>query len=310
MLQEIWVMNNQQGWLNVYKPFGVSSFYVVKIIKRHFKINKIGHGGTLDPLAEGVLPIAIGKATKLIPFINNNYKEYEFEIKWGEQTSTDDAEGKIIAKSSLVPTDINIINMLKSFQEEIIQKPPKASAIKINGKRAYKLLRENKDFETTEKKVLLYNSELLSSSSIKSTSKFKIKCGKGFYVRSFARDLSEVLDTKGHIISLKRTKVGKFTAEKSNLLDDLLKIGQTLSEFRGFHTSISMLDDILAYELEDEKDKISISLGKSISINVNKLYNPLLNSTDGKIVFLTEKGKVISFGKLCENLFKPNKVLI
>ena len=302
-------MNNLQGWLNVYKPVGISSFTVVRKIKKKFQINKIGHGGTLDPLAEGVIPIAIGKATKLIPFINNDMKEYEFEIKWGEQTSTDDAEGETISTSNYIPSAEEIQNKLKEFIGEILQKPPRASAIKIDGKRAYKLFRENKDFEIKEKKVFIYSSEIidLSNSLI---AKIRIKCGKGFYIRSFARDFAESLNTKGHINYLKRTKVGKFISKNSNLLDDLLKIGQTLSEFKDFHTSISMLDDILAYEIDDENNKNSISQGKSINLNVNNLINPTLNSTDRKTVFLTDKGNVFSFGKLNGNLFKPDKVLI
>ena len=303
-------MNNYQGWLNIYKPSGITSFTVVKKIKKHFHINKIGHGGTLDPLAEGVLPIAIGKATKLISFINSDIKEYEFEIKWGEQTTTDDAEGEILYCSNFLPSEKEIKKALGNFKGEILQKPPKASAIKIDGQRAYKLLREGKNFDLKEKKVYLYSSEIIKSLSPKNTTKIKIKCGKGFYVRSFARDIAEILNTKGHIFSLKRTKVGKFTLKNANLLDDLLKIGQTLSEFNGFRTSVSMLDDILAYEIDNEKDFLSISQGKLIKINLNKLVNPLLNSTDGKIVFLTDQERVLSFGKLDGDLFKPDKVLI
>ena len=304
-------MNDIQGWLNIYKLPGISSFKVVKKIKKIFNLKKIGHGGTLDPLAEGVLPIAVGKATKLIPFINNDFKEYEFEIKWGSQTSTDDTEGEIIAQSSVIPSELDIINKLDNFKGEILQLPPKASAIKVNGKRAYKLLRNNIDFNLKEKKVIIYSSKLLEISNDKSLAKFQIKCGKGFYIRSFARDLSEKLNTKGHIFSLKRLKVGKFSLKNANLLDDLTKIGQTLSEFKGFHSSISMLDDILAYEIDDEKDLNSISQGKLIKINLNNLNNPLLNSSEGKIVFLTDnKERVLSFGKLDGDLFKPNKVLI
>ena len=303
-------MIDYQGWLNIYKPSGISSFAVVKKIKKYFKLNKIGHGGTLDPLAEGVLPIAIGKATKLISFINSDIKEYEFEIKWGEQTTTDDAEGEILYCSNFVPSEKEIKKALDNFKGDILQKPPKASAIKINGQRAYKLLRENKNFDLKEKKVYLYSSNIISSSSLKSTTKIKIKCGKGFYVRSFARDIAEILNTKGHIFSLKRTKVGKFTLKNANLLDDLLKIGQRLSEFNGFHTSVSMLDDILAYEIDNEEDFLSISQGKLIKINLNKLVRPLLNLPDGKTVFLTDQEKILSFGKLDGDLLKPDKVLI
>ena len=302
-------MNNIQGWLNIYKPLNISSFAVIREIKKKFNIKKIGHGGTLDPLAEGILPIAIGNTTKLISLINSNVKEYEFEIKWGEQTSTDDKEGIIIERTDNIPTLENIKTKLKGFRGIIKQKPPKASAIKIKGQRAYNLLRQNIDFEVDEKNVQIFESKIINWENTLIT-KVKIKCGKGFYVRSFVRDLAEKLDSKGHVHSLKRTKVGKFTVNNANLLDDLLKIGQRLHEFRGFHSSISMLDDILAYEVDDEKSKLDLSHGKAINIDINLLNNPPLNLVDRKVIFLTNKGRVLSFGKLDGDLFKPDKVLI
>ena len=302
-------MSNIQGWLNIYKPLNISSFAIVRRIKKKFNIDKIGHGGTLDPLAEGILPIAVGKTTKLIPFINSDVKEYEFEIKWGEQTSTDDKEGMIIKRTDNIPTLENIKIKLKEFNGNIMQKPPKASAKKIKGKRAYNLLRQNIDFEVEEKNVQIFETKIINWENELIT-KIKIKCGKGFYVRSFARDLAEKLDSKGHVHSLKRTKVGKFNMNNANLLDDLLKIGQRLHEFRGFHSSVSMLDDILAYEVDDEKSKLNLSHGKAINININLLNNPPLNLFDRKVIFLTNKGSVLSFGKLDGDLFKPNKVLI
>ena len=302
-------MSNIQGWLNIYKPLNISSFAIIRRIKKKFNIDKIGHGGTLDPLAEGILPIAVGKTTKLIPFINSDVKEYEFEIKWGEQTSTDDREGKIIERTDNIPTLENIKIKLKEFRGTIMQKPPKASAIKIKGQRAYNLLRQNIDFEVGEKKVQIFETKIINWENELIT-KIKIKCGKGFYVRSFARDLAEKLDSKGHVHSLKRTKVGKFNINNANLLDDLLKIGQRLHEFRGFHSSVSMLDDILAYEVDDEKSKLNLSHGKAINININLLNNPPLNLLDRKVIFLTNKGSVLSFGKLDGDLFKPDKVLI
>ena len=302
-------MSNIQGWLNIYKPLNISSFAIIRRIKKKFNIDKIGHGGTLDPLAEGILPIAVGKTTKLIPFINSDVKEYEFEIKWGEQTSTDDREGKIIERTDNIPTLENIKIKLKEFRGIIMQKPPKASAIKIKGQRAYNLLRQNIDFEVGEKNVQIFETKIINWENELIT-KIKIKCGKGFYVRSFARDLAEKLDSKGHVHSLKRTKVGKFNINNANLLDDLLKIGQRLHEFRGFHSSVSMLDDILAYEVDDEKSKLNLSHGKAINININLLNNPPLNLFDRKMIFLTNKGSVLSFGKLDGDLFKPDKVLI
>ena len=302
-------MSNIQGWLNIYKPLNISSFAIIRRIKKKFNIDKIGHGGTLDPLAEGILPIAVGKTTKLIPFINSDVKEYEFEIKWGEQTSTDDREGKIIERTDNIPTLENIKIKLKEFRGIIMQKPPKASAKKIKGQRAYNLLRQNIDFELGEKNVQIFETKIINWKNELIT-KIKIKCGKGFYVRSFARDLAEKLDSKGHVHSLKRTQVGKFNINNANLLDDLLKIGQRLHEFRGFHSSVSMLDDILAYEVDDEKSKLNLSHGKAINININLLNNPPLNLLDRKVIFLTNKGSVLSFGKLDGDLFKPDKVLI
>jgi len=302
-------MSNIQGWLNIYKPLNISSFAIIRRIKKKFNIDKIGHGGTLDPLAEGILPIAVGKTTKLIPFINSDVKEYEFEIKWGEQTSTDDREGMIIERTDNIPTLENIKIKLKEFRGIIMQKPPKASAKKIKGQRAYNLLRQNIDFELGEKNVQIFETKIINWENELIT-KIKIKCGKGFYVRSFARDLAEKLDSKGHVHSLKRTKVGKFNINNANLLDDLLKIGQRLHEFRGFHSSVSMLDDILAYEVDDEESKLNLSHGKEINININLLNNPPLNLLDRKVIFLTNKGSVLSFGKLDGDLFKPDKVLI
>ena len=149
------MMNQVQGWLNVYKPRGISSFNVVYKIKKKFNLKKIGHGGTLDPLAEGVLPIAVGKTTKLIPFINKNIKEYEFKIKWCEQTNTDDSEGAVIARSTKIPTSFEIDNQILKMKGNILQKPPYASAIKINGRKAYQLLRAKKKFHINEKLVYL-----------------------------------------------------------------------------------------------------------------------------------------------------------
>ena len=297
-----------QGWINLYKPKGISSFSAIYKIKKKFKIKKIGHAGTLDPEAEGILPIAINKTTKLIPFVNISSKKYLFKIKWGEQTSTDDSEGKIINYSNKIPSkdEINqIVNSFIGFQDQI---PPKASAVKVNGKRAYAVLRENKNFSLHSKKVFLKSITFLSSNN--NTSSFQIECGKGFYVRSLARDIAHKLGTYGHVVELKRAKVGSFIEKTSILLDDILKIGQSEFEFNCIHSSISMLDDILAYEVEEKKDLNNLSLGKSIFINKKKLIKKPLSSDKEELVFLSNKGNIVSFGKLSEDLFKPNKVLI
>ncbi len=301
-------MISKQGWINLYKPQNITSFKAINLIKKKFSINKIGHAGTLDPMAEGVLPIAIGKATKLIPYISNIKKEYEFTVTWGIQTTTDDAEGKILFESSYIPKRKEIEKKIINYIGFISQIPPKVSAVKINGKRAYKLFRENKKFTIQPKKVFIEDL-CITDHSINKTS-FKILCGQGFYVRSLARDLAIDLKTYGHISSLKRSKVGKFSEKNSILLDDLLKIGQTHEEINCISTSISMLDDILAYEVEEKLDIENLSFGRSIKIDERKIINPLSINLDKKNIFLFKKGDIVSIGKLDGNLFKPNKILI
>ena len=297
----------KQGWLNLYKPVGISSFSAIYKIKKKFNIKKIGHAGTLDPNAEGVLPIAINKTTKLIPFVSSSLKKYNFKLKWGQQTSTDDSEGEILNFSSKIPNEDEINKIMYLFLGYTNQIPPKASAIKVNGKRAYAILRDKKNFSLKSKKVFLKSISYLYSNN--NTSNFSIECGKGFYVRSLARDIAHKLMTFGHVIELKRTKVGNFTEKSTILLDELLKIGQSEFEFNFIHSSISMLDDILAYEVEERNDLNDLSLGKTIFINKKKLIKKPLNSDKKELVFLSNKGNIISFGKLSGDLFQPNKVL-
>ena len=301
-------MISKQGWINLYKPKNITSFKAINSIKKKFSINKIGHAGTLDPMAEGVLPIAIGKATKLIPYISNMNKEYEFTVTWGIQTTTDDAEGEILFKSSYLPKRKEIEKKIINYIGFISQIPPKVSAVKINGKRAYKLFRENKKFTIQPKKVFIEDL-YITDHNINKTS-FKIICGHGFYVRSLARDLAIDLKTYGHISSLKRSKVGKFSEKNSILLDDLLKIGQMHEEINCISTTISMLDDILAYEIEEKLDIENLSFGRSIKIDERKIINPSSINLDKKNIFLFKKGDIVSIGKLDGNLFKPNKILI
>mgnify|MGYP005738219679 FL=1 len=301
-------MISKQGWINLYKPKNITSFKAINSIKKKFSINKIGHAGTLDPMAEGVLPIAIGKATKLIPYISNINKEYEFTVTWGIQTTTDDAEGEILFESSYLPKKKEIEKKIINYIGFISQIPPKVSAVKINGKRAYKLFRENKKFTIQPKKVFIVDL-CITDHSINKTS-FKILCGQGFYVRSLARDLAIDLKTYGHISSLKRSKVGKFSEKNSILLDDLLKIGQMHEEINCISTTISMLDDILAYEIEEKLDIENLSFGRSIKIDERKIINPSSINLDKKNIFLFKKGDIVSIGKLDGNLFKPNKILI
>lgn len=301
-------MSEIQGWINLYKPKNISSFKAINKIKKKFLLKKIGHAGTLDPLAKGILPVAIGKATKLISFVNNDMKKYYFTISWGIQTSSDDSDGEILNRSKVIPELKEIEETKNKFLGLVFQIPPKVSAIKINGQRAYKLVRKKQDFSISPKEVFAKKIEVLSHK--KNETSFSLECGKGFYIRSFARDIATKLGTFGHISSLERTKVGNFTRKTSILLDDLLKIGQRLDDFNYIKTSISMLDDILAYEIGDKKDLNELSFGRPIKINEENIINSSSKTVDKKNIFLSNNGNIVSIGKLEGNLFKPNKILI
>ncbi|MFL2519973.1 MAG: tRNA pseudouridine(55) synthase TruB [Alphaproteobacteria bacterium] len=301
-------MNENQGWINLYKPKNISSFKAIYKIKKKFSFSKIGHAGTLDPQAEGILPIAIGKATKLIPFINNNLKKYNFTISWGVQTSTDDSEGDVMKQSKVIPELTDIEKCIKTYVGTYLQTPPQVSAVKVSGERAYKLARRNQEFQILPKEVFVKKIRILKHQFNKTS--FTIESGKGFYIRSLARDIGIQLGTFGHISSLERVKVGKFTKETSILLDDLLKISERLINFNCLIPSISMLDDILAYEIVDQKDLNNLSFGRSIKINEDFFKVNSSGNLDKKNFFLSNNGNVVSIGKLVGNLFKPNKILL
>ncbi len=300
-------MNYYGDWINVYKPKNISSFGVIRKIKKKFNILKMGHAGTLDPNAEGVLPIALDKTTKLISLINEKIKIYDFEIKWGVQTTTDDKSGEVLEISKNIPSKKIIQESLVSFIGNILQRPPKVSAVKVEGKRAYQRFRNNENFETKKRQVRVYKLKLIDHSN-NTISKISVECGKGFYVRSFARDLAEKLNTKAHIYSLKRVKVGNFNEKNSILLDDLLKMSEMAVGIRGIHSSISMLDDIPAFEIDNNEMLEKISNGEKIRIDI--LLNKSLIQNDKKNFFATNKGKVISLGVVEGSFFKPRKVLL
>lgn len=219
--------NETNGFINLYKEKNISSAHALNILKAIIKKKygkiKIGHAGTLDPLAIGVLPVAIGKATKTIEQIMDKEKIYAFEITFGEQRDTDDAEGTIIKTNKKTPTEKEIKEILPEFLGDIEQKPPLFSAIKINGQRAYKLAREDKITleDLPIKKVKTKSIHLIKTEKNKAS--FEITCGRAFYIRSFARDLSQKLNTCGYISSLTRTKCGLFTIKQALKITDIEK---------------------------------------------------------------------------------------
>jgi tRNA pseudouridine55 synthase len=218
-------MNIYNGWLNINKPRGATSNHAVQKIKHLLgKNNKIGHAGTLDPLAEGILPIAVGEATKTTQFMMDAEKEYEFNVTWGEERSTFDAEGEITATGGHIPDIISIEKILPDFIGDIMQTPPIYSALKINGQPAYKLARAGKEIEMKQREIKIKKLQLIFHDEELGLTGFKVLCGKGTYVRSLAVDIARKLNTYGYVSLLKRTKVGNFFIKDAIMLANLDKI--------------------------------------------------------------------------------------
>jgi tRNA pseudouridine55 synthase len=207
------------GWINLDKPTGVSSTQAVGRLKFLFNAKKAGHAGTLDPLASGVLPVALGEATKTVPVVQDGAKSYRFRVRWGEESATDDAEGEIVARSDRRPAPAEIESLLPRFIGAILQTPPTFSAIRIAGARAYDLAREGETFEIEPRPIQVYRLELISAEA--DAAVLEAECGKGAYVRAIARDLGRALGCYGHVIELRRTRVGPFSAESGIPLDRL-----------------------------------------------------------------------------------------
>ena len=208
------------GWLVIDKPTGISSAAVVNKVKWAFNANKAGHAGTLDPEATGVLAVALGEATKTVPYVTDALKAYRFTVRLGQATNTDDAEGKIVAESDLRPTDQEVKAALAAFVGEIMQVPPQFSAVKVAGERAYKLARDGKDLELAARPLLVENLDLVERPDA-DHAVLELVCGKGGYVRSIARDLGETLGCHAHVCALRRVWSGPFEAEDGITLEVL-----------------------------------------------------------------------------------------
>lgn len=216
------IKNNLNGWLVIDKPKGISSAGVVGRIKFLLHPQKIGHAGTLDPLATGVLPIALGKATRLIPFVIEDTKTYEFTIKWGVETDTDDLGGTEVATSEKCPTKKEILNILPKFRGQITQTPSVYSAIKVGGKRAYELARNGEKVDIPIRQISIHQLELMKTT--KTMADFVAKVSKGTYIRTLAHDLAHALGTVGVVVRLHRVQDGPFEIKQACSLEEELKI--------------------------------------------------------------------------------------
>jgi len=197
------------GWIVLDKPVGMTSTHAVAVIKRLFAAKRVGHAGTLDPLASGCLPIALGEATKTVPFVVDGRKTYLFSVRWGEERDTDDAEGRVVNRSERRPDAAAIKSLLPRFTGTIAQTPPRFSAVKIAGERAYDLAREGETVEIAPRPVTIHRLELVEAPDA-DHAVLAAECGKGTYVRALARDLGRALGSLGHVAALRRSRVGPF----------------------------------------------------------------------------------------------------
>ena len=244
------------GWVILEKPVGRGSTPAVGKVRRLFGAQKAGHGGTLDPLASGVLPIALGEATKTVPFVMDGRKEYRFTLCFGQARSTEDAEGEVTATSDLRPADAAIRSALAAFVGEIEQVPPAFSALKVDGKRAYDLARAGEAVDLKPRRIVIERLELLGRADTDHAD-FVVSCGKGTYIRSLGRDLALALGTVGYLSALRRTAVGPFREEAAISLPKLEALGHIPALLGALAPVATALDDIPALALtEAQADRL------------------------------------------------------
>ncbi|WP_262693687.1 tRNA pseudouridine(55) synthase TruB [Kordiimonas aquimaris] len=251
------------GWLVVDKPADFSSAKIVAIAKRIFNAQKVGHGGTLDPLATGILPVGFGEATKTMPYIVDATKEYQFTVKWGTATDSDDCEGEITQSGGHVPSVADVEAVLDEFVGTIEQVPPIYSAIKVDGKRAYALARAGVDVEIKPRSVEIQSLKHVSFNADTGESEFHVVCGKGTYVRSLGRDIALKLGTYGHITVLRRTRVGPFSLDAAISLEKLEDMRHSARAAGDLQPITTALDDILALAVTAQ-EAADIKMGRSI----------------------------------------------
>ncbi len=291
------------GFLNIYKPTGMTSHDVVGFLRKITKIKQIGHTGTLDPFAEGVLPIAIGKATRLIEFLQDD-KEYLAEISFGHSTTTYDREGEVIfAEQPVKKVELEMLKeALKLFEGEISQVPPIYSAIKVKGKKLYEYAREGKEVEIESRKVFIEKIELKSFDAEKQTAEVLIKCSKGTYIRSIAHDLGQNLGCGAYLSKLVRTQAGDFLVEKTvdlESLKSLLDVEKNL---------ISPLDVLPLEKIEiDDEEHSKVLVGMPIKINDNK-YLQLTQKKENNFVLLIYNKAVSAIARVDGDYIKVKKV--
>lgn len=289
------------GFLNVYKPSGMTSFDVVAILRRITKIKQIGHTGTLDPFATGVLPICIGKSTKLIEYLPDD-KDYTATVKFGTDTDTYDLEGQIVKTYDRKITEDELKCKLKSFEGEIEQYPPKYSAIKVNGKKLYEYARIGQDIKIEPRKVKIYEIRLVDFDYNAQVAKILVSCSKGTYIRSIAYDLGQKLNCGGHLIALERTKAGMFYCENSIKLNNIKSIDDV---DMNLINPVDVLPQPKYILNNNEYEKVVH--GMTIEYDSERIVQKY-NEQSSDIVFLLYGGKMVATGIKNSNLIKVKKV--
>jgi tRNA pseudouridine55 synthase len=303
------------GWVVLDKPKGLTSTQAVAKVRRLFDAAKAGHAGTLDPLATGVLAIALGEATKTVSFAMDSEKLYRFTARWGEARDTDDAEGKPIAQSDVRPTREQILAHLPAFIGEIMQRPPAFSAIKVEGERAYDLAREGEALSLAPRPILIHTARLLEMPDA-DHAVFEVECGKGCYIRAWVRDLAAALDTAGHVAELRRLKVGPFSIESAISLEKLENLGHSPAALEHLRPIATALDGIPALAVTGP-DSVRLRSGNPILIRAPHFAALMGNEENaapdmdlqGLTVFLsTARGEPIALAEVAQGELRPFRV--
>ncbi|HEX7005520.1 MAG TPA: tRNA pseudouridine(55) synthase TruB [Alphaproteobacteria bacterium] len=295
------------GWIVLDKPAGPSSAKAVAAVRRILGAEKAGHAGTLDPLATGVLPIALGEATKAMPYLADAPKSYRFTVAWGEARDTDDAAGRIVVTGAARPSAEAIRAVLPAFVGTIEQVPPAYSALKVGGRRAYALARADRPPKLAARPVRVDRLSLVAVPD-PDHAVFEVRCGKGFYVRSLARDLAVALGTVGHVSALTRTAVGPFTLERAISLAKLERLGHSAAGSEYLFPVETALDDIPALALtESEADRLRRGLPVPIPRTARPESSRYL--AEGAVVCAKSGGKVVAFTRVDGDLVRPVRVL-
>ncbi len=299
------------GWVIVDKPEGVTSTQVVGIVKRVFDAQKAGHAGTLDPMATGVLAVALGEATKTVPFAMDAEKVYRFTVRWGEARDSDDAEGAVTATSPVRPRLSEIEAALPGFTGTLLQVPPSFSAIKVQGERAYDLAREGEQLELEPREVFVRAAHIVRQPDADHT-EFEMACGKGTYVRAWARDLAQALGTFGHVAALRRLSVGRFSADGAISLEKLKGFMHSPAAFEHLRPISTALDGIPALAVTGP-DAVRLRSGNPILMRANLFARIQEAGTgddlQGLTVFLsTAGGEPVALAQLAQGELRPFRV--